>query len=180
MLVGVLMLLFIGFNRIWHFVYIGLDAMLCGFFNLTRLPVASTFWRCVNSLGINQAKYLLIVMSILHERVWQLCKFEFYQIRINIDTTVKTVYATNRVLAKVIIPRIVVKKVPDSYYVLSKNPVNIFWASFARVLLLPVKRLRCSLRIPNSIFSAVSNMSSSEPMVNFYHGKPLKPHSKPV
>jgi hypothetical protein len=35
-----LMLLFIGFNRLWHFVHIRLDAMVCGFFHLTRLPVA--------------------------------------------------------------------------------------------------------------------------------------------
>jgi len=96
MMVGVLMLLFIGFNRIWHFVYIRLDAMLCGFFNVNRLPVASTFWRYMNSLGINQAKSLLNVMSILRERVWQLCEFEFYQIRINIDTTVKTVYGNQQ------------------------------------------------------------------------------------
>jgi len=40
MMTGLLMLLFIGFNRIWHFSYLRLDAMLCGFFNLTRLPVA--------------------------------------------------------------------------------------------------------------------------------------------
>ena len=86
------MLLFIGFNRIWHFVYIRLDAMLCGFFRVTRLPAASTFWRYVDNLGINQAESLLNVMSILRERVWQLCDFQFYQIRINIDTTVKTVY----------------------------------------------------------------------------------------
>src|SRR5512139_1708897 len=32
MVVGILMLLFIGFNRLWHFVYIRLDAMMCGFF----------------------------------------------------------------------------------------------------------------------------------------------------
>ena len=96
MMVGVLMLLFIGFNRIWHFVYIRLDAMLCGFFNVTRLPAASTFWRYVDNLGINQAKSLLIVMSILRERVWQLCGFQFYQIRINIDTTVKTVYGNQQ------------------------------------------------------------------------------------
>ena len=70
MLVGILMLLFIGFNRIWHFVYIRLDAMLCGFFNLSRLPAASTFWRYVDNLGINQGKSLLKVMRILRERVW--------------------------------------------------------------------------------------------------------------
>jgi len=96
MMVGILMLLFIGFNRIWHFVYIRLDAMLCGFFRVTRLPAASTFWRYVDNLGINQAKSLLNVMSILRERVCQLCDFQFYQIRINIDPTVKTVYGNQQ------------------------------------------------------------------------------------
>ena len=96
MMVGVLMLLFIGFNRIWHFVYVRLDAMLCGFFRVTRLPAASTFWRYVDNLGINQAKSLLKIMSILRERVWQLCGFQFYQIRINIDTTAKTVYGNQQ------------------------------------------------------------------------------------
>ena len=92
MMVGILMLLFIGFNRIWHFVYIRLDAMLCGFFRVTRLPAATTFWRYVDSLGINQGKSLLKVISILRERVWQLCDISLYQIRVNIDTTVETVY----------------------------------------------------------------------------------------
>ncbi len=96
MMVGILMLLFIGFNRIWHFVYVRLDAMLCGFFNLTRLPAASTFWRYMDSLGINQANSLLKVMSILRERVWQLCGFQFYQIRVNIDATVNTVYGNQQ------------------------------------------------------------------------------------
>jgi hypothetical protein len=96
MMAGILMLLFIGFNRIWHFVYIRLDAMLCGFFKLTRLPAASTFWRYVDSLGINQGKSLLKVMSILRERVWQLCDIGLIQIRINIDTTVETVYGNQQ------------------------------------------------------------------------------------
>ena len=42
MVVGILMLLFIGFNRLWHFVYIRLDAMVCGFFQLPRLPACSS------------------------------------------------------------------------------------------------------------------------------------------
>jgi hypothetical protein len=96
MMVAILMLLFIGFSRIWHFVYIRLDAMLCGFFNLSRHPAASTFWRYVDDLGINQAQSLLKVMSILRERVWQLCGFPYAQIRINIDTTVKTVYGNQQ------------------------------------------------------------------------------------
>ena len=96
MMTGILMLLFIGFNRIWHFVYIRLDAMLCGFFRVTRLPAASTFWRYVDSLGINQGKSLLKVMDILRERVWQLCNIQLYRIRVNIDSTVETVYGNQQ------------------------------------------------------------------------------------
>jgi hypothetical protein len=70
--------------------------MLCGFFNLSRLPAASTFWRYVDNLGINQGKSLLKVMSILRERAWQLCDLQYAQIRINIDTTVKTVYGNQQ------------------------------------------------------------------------------------
>jgi len=62
----------------------------------TRLPAASAFWRYVDSLGINQAKSLLKVMRILRERVWQLCGFSFCRIRVNIDTTVKTVYGNQQ------------------------------------------------------------------------------------
>jgi len=65
MILGILILLFIGFNRLWHFVYIRLDAMVCGFFQLSCLPSASTFWRYVDSLGINQAHSILKLMSVL-------------------------------------------------------------------------------------------------------------------
>ena len=92
MVVGIVMLLFIGFNRLWHFTYIRLDAMLCGFFRLTRLPAASTFWRYVNSLGINQANSFLKIMSIVRERVWQLLDFQFHAIHVSVDTTVETLY----------------------------------------------------------------------------------------
>ena len=96
MVVGILMLLFIGFNRLWHFTYLQLDAMLCGFFRLTRLPVASTFWRYMDSLGINQANSFLNIMSILRERVWQLCGINYFRIRIDIDTTVETLFGNQQ------------------------------------------------------------------------------------
>jgi len=96
MVVGILMLLFIGFNRLWHFTYIRLDAMICGFFQLTRLPVASTFWRYVNSLGINQADSFLKIMAVLRERVWQLCGLTFEKIHLSTDTTVETLYGNQQ------------------------------------------------------------------------------------
>jgi len=96
MVVGLLMLLFIGFNRIWHFTYIRLDAMLCGFFRLTKLPVASTFWRYLDSLGINQAQSLQKLMGELRERVWQQLGLNYYRICIDIDTTVETIYGNQQ------------------------------------------------------------------------------------
>ena len=92
MVTGLLMLLFIGFNRIWHFSYLRLDAMLCGLFRVTCLPVASTFWRYVNSLGINQGQSLLKLMAKLRERVWQVCGLSYYRVCLDIDTTVETVF----------------------------------------------------------------------------------------
>jgi len=46
--------------------------MLCGFFQLSCLPVASTFWRYVNSLGINQVNALVRLMALMRQRAWQL------------------------------------------------------------------------------------------------------------
>jgi hypothetical protein len=92
MVIGIVMLLFIGFNRLWHFTYIRLDAILCGFFRLSRLPVASTFWRYLDSLGINQAVSFLNIMSILRERVWQVCGLNYQKVHVSIDTTVETLY----------------------------------------------------------------------------------------
>jgi hypothetical protein len=92
MVVGILMLLFIGFNRLWHFTYIRLDAMVCGFFQLAMLPAASTFWRYVDSLGINQANSVLKIISVMRERVWQLCGLELQKIHLSTDTTVETLY----------------------------------------------------------------------------------------
>lgn len=92
MLAGVLMLLFIGFNRLWHFTYVRLDSLLCGYFHLRQLPAASTYWRYVDSLGINQANSLVNLMASLRHRFWQLCGLHFHRLHINLDTTVETLY----------------------------------------------------------------------------------------
>ena len=90
------MLLFIGFNRIWHFSYLRLDAMLCGFFQLSCLPVASTFWRYVNSLGLNQANALVRLMALMRRRAWQLCDLSYYRVCVDIDTTVETLFGNQQ------------------------------------------------------------------------------------
>jgi hypothetical protein len=92
MVLGILLLLFIGFTRVWHFLYIQFDSLVCGIFNRVKLPYVTTYWRYVDSLGINQGMSLLMVTSALRERVWQLCGLSYQTIHINIDTTVETIY----------------------------------------------------------------------------------------
>ena len=84
MVVGIIMLLFIGFNRLWHIVYIRLDSLVCGFFQLPVLPAASTFWRYVDSLGINQANALLRIIYMLRERLWQQCGLCYERIHVTV------------------------------------------------------------------------------------------------
>jgi len=96
MVFGILLLLFIGFTRVWHFLYIQFDSLVCGIFNRVKLPYVTTYWRYVDSLGINQGMSLLMVMSALRERVWQLCGLSYQTIHINIDTTVETIYGSQQ------------------------------------------------------------------------------------
>jgi hypothetical protein len=96
MVLGILMLMFIGFNRIWHFVYVRLDAVLCGIIRVRQLPAASTYWRYLDSLGINQADSMLKIMSRLRAQVWEKCGTNFSRVAIDIDSTVETIYGNQQ------------------------------------------------------------------------------------
>ena len=82
MVLGILMLLIIGFTRLWHFLYVRLDPMLCAMIGVDKLPHATTFWRYVDSLGINQAEPLLKISASMRERVWAHCGLKFPKIHI--------------------------------------------------------------------------------------------------
>lgn len=68
MVQAILMLLIIGFTRLWHFLYVRLDPLLCAMIGVDKLPHATTFWRYVDSLGINQAEPLLKIAASMRER----------------------------------------------------------------------------------------------------------------
>lgn len=89
---GLLMLLFIGFRRLHHFVYIQEDPMLLGILGIAKLPAVSTFWRFLQSLTINHATYLLRIIAVLRERAWKSLGICHSSIHVDIDTTVETVY----------------------------------------------------------------------------------------
>lgn len=92
MIVGILMLLFIGFQRLGHLAYVQMDPMLCGILRVAALPVVSTFWRYLKSLGINQSGSLLRLGAAVRQKVWDLCDLNYPEVSIHIDTTVSTVY----------------------------------------------------------------------------------------
>jgi hypothetical protein len=92
MVLGMLMLLFIGFQRLGHFAYVRTDAMVCGVLRVAVLPAVSTFWRYLTSLGIVQSASLLRLGAVLRARVWALCEYTPRRVTVNIDTTVATVY----------------------------------------------------------------------------------------
>jgi hypothetical protein len=92
MMFGILMLLFIGFQRLGQFVYIQTDAMICGIMKVTALPVVSTFWRYLRSLTIIQSESILRLSGALRTKAWEQCGYRPRQVTVNIDTTVSTVY----------------------------------------------------------------------------------------
>jgi len=92
MMLGMLMLLFIGFQRLGQFVYIQTDAMICGIMNVAVLPVVSTFWRYLRSLTIIQSEAILRLNGALRAQAWEKCGYHPRRVTVNIDTTVSTVY----------------------------------------------------------------------------------------
>jgi len=92
MVLGLLMLLFIGFSRIGHIGYIRQDPMVCGILDVAILPVISTFWRYLTTLCLNQSNAILTIAAHMRQRVWLCCGLAYECVCINIDTTVSTVY----------------------------------------------------------------------------------------
>lgn len=92
MILGLIGLLFVGFARIGHFFYLRDDEMLCGWFGVARLPVVSTYWRYLFSLGRGQSQSLLKLSAVLRARVWEISRQAHRRITLHIDTTVATVY----------------------------------------------------------------------------------------
>ena len=92
MVLGILIMLFIGYQRISHIASIRKDPIICGILRVSILPVVSTFWRYLRSLGEQQATSILEIMRELRSRVWHITNYHPHRIRVNIDTTVSTVY----------------------------------------------------------------------------------------
>ena len=65
--------------------------MRCGIPRVTALPVVSTFWRYLKSLGINQSGSLVNLGGAVRQKVWDLSELRYREVSVPIDTTVRTV-----------------------------------------------------------------------------------------
>ena len=92
MVLGLLLLLFVGFQRLGHFIHVRTEAMVCETLHVMRLPAVSTFWRYLASLGLPQAASLLKVSAACRRKVWALCHYAPKRVPVNLDTTSLTVY----------------------------------------------------------------------------------------
>ena len=92
MFLGMLIMLFVGYQRLHHIAALQKDPMITGLLKVSTLPVVSTFWRYLASLGGRQADSILLLMRELRSRVWHSIDYHPSRIRVNIDTTVSTVY----------------------------------------------------------------------------------------
>ena len=92
MVLGLLLLLFSGFQRLGHFAYVRADPMVCGVLRVTVWPAVTTFWRYLRALSIVPSAALLRLGAALRATVWALCDYRPTQVTVNIDTTVSTVY----------------------------------------------------------------------------------------
>ena len=92
MVLGLLLLLFVGFQRLGHILYVRTEAMVCGTLRVACLPAVSTFWRYLASLGLPHAAALLKVSAACRRQVWALCRYAPRRVVVNLDTTSLTVY----------------------------------------------------------------------------------------
>jgi hypothetical protein len=92
MVLGILLLLFIGFQRLGHFAYVRADPMVCGVLRVAVLPAVTTFWRYLRALTLVQSAAVLRLGAALRARVWALSAYRPTRVTVNIDTTVSTVY----------------------------------------------------------------------------------------
>lgn len=84
--------LYIGFDRLTHLSFLAKDTVITGILGIAQLPVQSTFWRFLNSLGLHNVRQWEQIHREMLSRVWQAAQIQRRTITIDTDTTVNTVY----------------------------------------------------------------------------------------
>lgn len=93
---GLLLLLYIGFDRLNHVRHLVMDPLVTGVLGVLRLPVQSTFWRFLQSLRIFNVLQWVEINREMRERVWQGARVELVEVTVDTDTTVSTVYGAQQ------------------------------------------------------------------------------------
>lgn len=93
---AMLLLLYIGYDRLNHVRHLVLDPIVTGILGVMRLPGQSTFWRFLQSLQIFNVKQWAQINREMRERVWQGAKVELTGVTVDTDTTVETLYGSQQ------------------------------------------------------------------------------------
>ena len=73
MVLGLLLRLFVGFQRLGHFNHVRTEALICGTLRVACLPAVSTFWRHLATRERPQAAALPKVPAAARRKAWTPC-----------------------------------------------------------------------------------------------------------
>ena len=89
---GMVLVLYVGFSRLNHLRFVEREPMLTGILKVLRVPPQCTFWRFLASLHLSVANQLLHLQQVLRQRVWQAAHVDLKTITLDTDTTVNTLF----------------------------------------------------------------------------------------
>ena len=91
-LLGIVLGMYVGFQRLSQMRFIARDPMLTGILKVEQLPPQSTLWRFMAALHLNVAGQILSIQKVMRQRVWEAANVKLETVTIDTDTTVHTLY----------------------------------------------------------------------------------------
>ena len=91
-ILGIVLGLYVGFQRLSHMRFIARDPMLTGILGVEELPPQSTLWRFLAGLHLNVPGQILKIQQAFRQRVWEAANVKLETVTLDTDTTVHTVY----------------------------------------------------------------------------------------
>ena len=92
-ILAMIYLIYMGYKRLAHFMYLHDDDFFKRILGIATLPVQSTFWRFLNRrLHKHNERQLQMVNFKARELIWKLANVKLKEIHIDVDPTTETVY----------------------------------------------------------------------------------------
>ena len=92
-ILAIIYMLYMGYERLAHFMYLHQDSFFIRILGLTVLPVQTTFWRFMNKSLHKHNEYQLQMVNVnARKRVWENAHVNLKRIHLDIDPTTETVF----------------------------------------------------------------------------------------